>query len=77
MEILEIFGIFSDFSDFWGILGFLGILGILGILRILMEFLTEMCESDFFRVITDVSTKIWICQPKQILSANKAEMCGF
>ena len=42
-----------------------------------MEFLTEMCESDFFGVITDVSTKIWICQPKEILSANKAKMCGF
>ena len=42
-----------------------------------MEILTEMCESDFFGVITDVSTKIRICQPKKILSANKAEMCGF
>ena len=42
-----------------------------------MEFLMEICESDFFGVITDVSTKIRICQPKKILSANKAEMCGF
>ena len=42
-----------------------------------MELLTEMCEFDFFRVITDVSTEIRICQPKEILSANKAEMCGF
>ena len=25
----------------------------------------------------DVSTKIRICQLMQILSANKAEMCGF
>ena len=42
-----------------------------------MEFLTEVCESDFFGVITDVSTKIRICQPKEILSVNKAKMCGF
>ena len=42
-----------------------------------MEFLTEMCESGFAGVITDVSTKIQICQPKEILSAHKTEMCGF
>ena len=42
-----------------------------------MKFLMEMCESDFFGVITDVSTKIRICQPREILSASKAEMCGF
>ena len=58
-------------------MGFWGILGILGIFGIFMEFLAEICESDFFGVITDVSTKIWICQPRQILSANKAGMCGF
>ena len=37
----------------------------------------EKCESDFFGVIMDVSTEIWICHPKKILSANKAKMCGF
>ena len=37
----------------------------------------EKCESDFFRVITDVSTEIRICQQKEILSGNKARMCGF
>ena len=42
-----------------------------------MEFLMEICESDFFGVITDVSTKIRVCQPRRILSANKAGMCGF
>ena len=39
---------------------------------IFTELLTEMCESDFFGVITDVSTKIRMCQPKEFLSANKA-----
>ena len=52
-------------------------MGFLGLKGFFMELLTEMSESDFFEVITDVSTKIWICQPKEILSANKAEMCGF
>ena len=42
-----------------------------------MEILTEVCESDFFGVITDVSTKIRICQLKEILSTSEAEMCGF
>ena len=42
-----------------------------------MEILTEKYESDFFGVITDVSTKIQICQPKENLSANKAGMYGF
>ena len=66
---------------FLGILGIFGILGILGIFRdfknYFTELLTEKCESDFFGVITDVSTKIRICQPKEFLSANKAGMCGF
>ena len=65
MGFLGIFGIFRDFRDISGILG------------IFWELLMEMCESDFFGVIMDVSTKIRICQPKEILSANKAGMCGF
>ena len=82
-----IFGIFRDFRDFLGFLGILGIFGIfrdfwdfrdfLGILGIFMEFLVEICESDFFGVITDASTKIRMCQPMRILSANKARMYGF
>ena len=86
-DILGIFGMFRDFLGFLGILGifrdFLGFLGIFGIFRDFRDilgfffFLTEMFESDFFGVIMDVSTKIWICQPKEILSANEAGMCGF
>ena len=42
-----------------------------------MEFLAEICESDFFGVIMDASIKIQMCQPMRILSANKAGMCDF
>ena len=56
---------------------FLGILGNFGILGIFFaELLMEKYESDFFGVITDVSTKIRMCQPSEILSANKAGICG-
>ena len=75
MGFLEILGNFGNFRDFRDILGILGILGVLGIF--FAELLTEMCESNFFGVIMDVSTEIQIRQPKEILSANKAEMCGF
>ena len=64
LEIFEILGICEIFRDFWDFWDYF------------MELLTEECKSDFFGVITDVSTKIQMCQPKEILSANKAGMCG-
>ena len=73
-------GFFRDLRDFWDFLGYMGFLGFFGILWDFwdfMELLTEKCKSDFFGVITDVSTEIRTCQPKEILSTNKAEMCGF
>ena len=65
LGIFEILGIFRDFWDFWDFKNYF------------TELLTEKCESNFFGVITDVSTKIWICQPKEFLSANKDGMCSF
>ena len=73
-DFLGIFGIFGDFRDF-GISGdFRDFWDLLGCFA---EFLMEKCESDFFGVIPDVSTKIQICQPNEFLSANKAGMCVF
>ena len=39
--------------------------------------MVEKFASDFFGLVTDVSTEIWICQKKIILSATKATMGGF
>ena len=61
-------------------MGILGILGTLGIFMDIWDFyvvLVEKCQSDFFRLVTDVSTEIRICQKKTILSANKADICHF
>ena len=65
---LGIFGNFREIRDFKGILGIFGIF---------YRTLTEKCESDFFGVITDVSTEIRMCLQKEILSANKPRICGF
>ena len=55
LGILRKFWDFSRLSEFWGFFENLGIFGILGIF---WEFLTKKCESNFFGVITDVSTEI-------------------
>ena len=64
-------------------MGFLGILGNLRIFGIFRDFRDFLGFFDgnmlvrLFGVITDVSTKIRMCQPTRILSANKAGICGF
>ena len=67
-----------DFRDFLGNLGNLGnFREFLGILGNINATVVEKYVSYFFGLLTEVSTEIWICQEKIILSAHKATMDGF